>query len=111
MVSIKCECNERYEAKIDSFNLFQEIKSYFEEEVSRGAYEDVPVKKPLQVLDDHKNVVTQWYPTKWYKCNVCGTLWAFLHPEFPAKGSVYKLDTSGNIRPDSIFCKEFKQNI
>ena len=32
----------------------------------------------------------KWYADKWYKCNVCGTLWEFRYPDFPTRGFVRK---------------------
>lgn len=102
---INCECTERYEIKINSYTLFEEIKIFFEKEVKKRVFEDVVVSKPLCKLDDYGNVVTQWYPTKWYRCKVCGQLWAFEHPDFPAQGAVYKLNEDGYPVEESIFWK------
>lgn len=93
---LECECAERFETKVNSYALFEELKDFFEEEVDKGIFEDVPILKPIQLFDDHGNVVTQWYPEKWYKCKVCGQIWAFEYPDFPAQGNVYKLDANGN---------------
>ena len=83
---LECECAERYETKINSYSLFQELKLFFEMEVEKGIFKDVPVLKPIRL----------WYPDKWYKCKVCGQLWAFEYPDFPAQGNVYKLNADGN---------------
>ena len=34
----------------------------------------------------------KWYADKWYKCLKCGVLWEFVYPDFPAQGSVRKLN-------------------
>ena len=93
---LKCECAERYETGIDSYKLFQELKHFFDAEVSNCIFEDIPVEKTIKRFDDQGKIVTQWYPDKWYRCRVCGQLWAFAYPDFPAKGRVYKLETDGN---------------
>ena len=93
---LKCECAERYEAKIDSYVLFQEIREFFETGIVNGSFEDIPIQNPIRLFDDYGNIVTEWYPDKWYKCKVCGQLWAFEYPDFPAQGNVYKLDAAGN---------------
>ncbi|NMC57560.1 MAG: hypothetical protein GYA50_10095 [Eubacteriaceae bacterium] len=92
---ISCKCSDRYEIDIDSYSLYEELKKFFETEILKGIYEDIPVLKPILLFDDFKNVVTQWYPDKWYKCSVCGQLWAFEYPDFPAFGRIYKLDNNG----------------
>jgi acetone carboxylase gamma subunit len=94
---IKCECSERYETKIDTWKLFEEIKKYFEEEVLLGTYEDIPVTKPYYV--GHSDLQTlEWYADKWYKCKNCGCLWEFVYPDFPANGFVRKF-------PDGVYSK------
>jgi len=105
MVQIKCECNERHETEIKSIKIFHEIKTFFEEQTDAGIYSDIPVSKPLQILDNRQRSVIQWYPTKWYRCNSCKIIWAFNYPEFPAKGGVFKLDVDGKICLDSLFHK------
>lgn len=102
---IKCECAERYETKINSYALFEEIKEFFEQEVEKGVFEDIAILRPLNKFDDQGNVVVQWYPTKWYRCKACGQLWAFEYPDFPAQGSVYKLNQDGVPESNSIFWK------
>lgn len=96
-----CECAERFETKINSFALFEELKYFFETEVKKGVFEDVPVLKPIRLLGDQGNVVTEWYPDKWYRCRICGQLWAFEYPDFPAQGNIYKLDADGNWRGET----------
>ena len=44
--NFECECASRYPAKINSISLFNEIKSFFEEQVLSGIFLDVPVEKP-----------------------------------------------------------------
>lgn len=95
MVSIKqCDCNERIGIEINSYQLFEELKRFFEKQVEDGIFCDVPVElpyfcgynlKPEEVRDEIK-----WYADKWYKCKKCGTLWEFKYPDFPAKGFVRK---------------------
>jgi len=86
---LDCECAKRYEAKIDSWALFEEIKTYFEEQVSLGRYEDIPVKKPYYIWQSGKEKM-EWNADKWYKCKICGCLWELVYPDFPADGEVRK---------------------
>ncbi len=97
--TIKCECEERMEVKIDSYSLFQEVKVFFEREVAKGIYQDVLVEMPYYVgCSTIKIEKIPWYATKWYKCNDCGCLWEFNYPEFPAQGFVRKF-VNGEYRP------------
>ncbi|WP_205536255.1 hypothetical protein [Paenisporosarcina cavernae] len=88
---IECDCNERYGTDIDSYKLFEELKSFFDEQVKKNVFKDIPVTEPFYV--GHSDVQDiRWYATKWYKCNVCGCLWEFDYPDFPAKGFVRKFE-------------------
>lgn len=89
MVQIECDCNERYGIEINTYKLFEELKVFFETQVKMGVFSDVPVTEPFYVGKSDINEI-KWYATKWYKCNVCGCLWEFDYPDFPAKGFVKK---------------------
>jgi hypothetical protein len=85
-----CECDNRIAIKIDSIKLFDEIKEFFQENVRLEIYKEVPVKSPYYIGNGDNGYELKWYAEKWYKCNVCGCLWEFIYPDFPAKGSVRK---------------------
>lgn len=87
--SLKCECCNRYETDINSINAFNEIKSFFDEQVINGIYLEEQVIRPYYVWTDDKEHI-EYYATKWYRCMVCGCLWEFNYPDFPAKGFVKK---------------------
>jgi len=99
---LKCECEKRYETKINSLSLFNEIEAFFECETEKGIYKDVPVSLPHYIWTDEKDT-KEWYATKWYKCNICDCLWEFDYPDFPAKGFVRKF-------PNGIYRREDQQN-
>lgn len=80
---IKCECSERIGSVINSYQLYEEIKMFFEEQVKEGRFSEVPVEKP------YCNGF-EWKADKWYKCICCGCLWEFKYPDFLAKGFVRK---------------------
>jgi hypothetical protein len=87
--ALVCECDNRYPAEIDSQALFSEIQAFFDGEVLSGVYADVPVTKPYYSwFADGKS--KKWYADKWYQCQVCGCLWEFQYPDFPANGAVRK---------------------
>ena len=74
---IKCECSERIGSVINSYQLYEEIKMFFEEQVKEGRFSEVPVEKT------YCNGF-EWKADKWYKCICCGCLWEFKYPDFPA---------------------------
>ncbi len=87
--SLKCECCSRYETEINSINVFNEIKMFFDDQVKNGVYLEEQVIRPYYVWIDDKEHL-EYYATKWYRCTVCGCLWEFNYPDFPAKGFVKK---------------------
>lgn len=91
---INCDCHERIGIEINSYQLLLELKTFFEEQVKKGLFLELPVVEPYfqgynlppdKVKDEYK-----WYADKWYKCKKCGTLWEIKYPDFPAKGFVRK---------------------
>ena len=40
----KCDCAERIGIKINSYDFFIELKEFFEGQVQKGIFEDVPVE-------------------------------------------------------------------
>ena len=92
MVQVKCDCNDRYDIEINSYRHFEELKEFFEIQVRKGVFTDILVSKPYFIgYSKLKEKEIEWYATKWYKCNVCGCIWEFNYPDFPAKGFVRKL--------------------
>jgi len=85
----ECECLNRYPAEINSVAFFNEVKAFFEKQVSLGIFEDMPVTKPYYRWKT-KDRDVEWYADKWYVCSSCGCLWELQYPEFPAKGVVRK---------------------
>ena len=86
---LECECAERYEAKLDTWKLYQEIKDFFKSQAENGVYEDIPVSKPYFI--GHSNTESlSWFADKWYRCRNCGCLWELTYPDFPANGFVRK---------------------
>lgn len=93
MVQIVCDCIERYGIEIDSYNLFEELKKFFDDQVRKGVFQEIPVAEPFyKGYSEIKKEEIKWYATKWYKCNVCGCLWEFDYPDFPSKGFVKKYE-------------------
>ena len=92
---IRCECAQRYEAKINSWAFYQEIKEFFEKQVALGAYQDVPVEKPFYTWRSRDETIDS-YADKWYRCKNCGCLWEFVYPDFPGVGFVRKF-------PDGVY--------
>ena len=96
MVQIGCDCKERHSIKINSYNLFEELKSFFEGKVKIGVFKETLVAEPFYIgYSEIKKKEIKWYATKWYKCKVCGCLWEFDYPDFPSSGFVRKFE-NGN---------------
>ena len=92
---LKCDCENRIGIEINSHKLFLEIKEFFETEVKKGIFVEEKDKKPYYVWKSNEEWVF-YFATKWYRCKVCGCLWEFQYPDFPAKGFVKKY-------PDGIY--------
>lgn len=82
----KCDCDERIGIKINSWKQFQELKEFFEGQVEKSVFIELPVDKPYSMIG-------RSYADKWYKCLECGVLWEFKYPDFPAIGFVRKISS------------------
>lgn len=82
---------ERVGIKVDTIALFSELKNFFNEQVEKGIFTDVPVTVPYYIGIGEKQKI-KWYADNWYRCNVCGCLWEFKYPDFPANGFVRKFE-------------------
>ena len=87
----KCDCNERIGIKINSYKQFEELKDFFEEQVEKGLFIEIPAERPYYTGYSVNGNTMKWYADKWYKCLECGVIWEFIYPDFPAQGSVRKL--------------------
>ena len=92
LTPMNCDCNERIGTKINSWKQFEELKEFFEGQIKKGLFIDIPVKKPYYIGYSADGKAMKWYADKWYKCLACGVLWEFKYPDFPAQGSVRKLN-------------------
>ena len=88
-----CDCNERIGTKIRSLEQFNELKSFFDTQVANGVFVEVKPKKPFYIGYDHDGTKYTWYATRWLVCSVCGCLWEFDYPDFPAIGFVRKFSS------------------
>lgn len=87
----RCDCDERIGIKINSWKQFEELKDFFDEQVKKGLFIEVPVDRPYYVGRSANGKAMKWYADKWYKCLGCNVLWEFVYPDFPAQGFVRKL--------------------
>ncbi len=88
MVQLKCDCNERFDAKINSYKAFTMLKEFFTLQTEKGLFSEINVKQPYFISESYPR--QKYYATKWYKCNCCDCLWEFIYPDFPANGYVRK---------------------
>ncbi|PHU39789.1 hypothetical protein CSX00_09240 [Pseudobutyrivibrio ruminis] len=86
---MKCDCEERIGLEINSYNLFINLKDFFEQQEQEGLFLDIKVDEPYYLWRNGNREVA-YYATKWYKCKCCGCLWEFEYPDFPQKGFVKK---------------------
>lgn len=100
---IKCDCDERYGIKIDSYQLFEDLKEFFEGQVDKGIFKEIPVTTPYYISIDSFGDILEWYADKLYKCNSCGVLWEFKYPDFPAVGEVRKFEDGVYPEPETNF--------
>jgi len=94
---IKCQCLNKNEMMISTYQEFIEMKNFFQEQISSGVFEEIDVKQPYYIGYSRRQTI-RWFADKWYKCKVCGCLWEFNYPDFPAAGFTRKFN-------DGIYCK------
>ena len=63
---MKCDCAERIGIKINSYDFFIELKEFFEGQVQKGIFEDVPVEEPYFIGYCGNGETIDWYADKWY---------------------------------------------
>ena len=88
---LKCDCNDRTGAVVNSSWQFKELKDFFAEQVSKEIFVEDANKRPFYIWRSMGRV-EEHYATKWYRCQECGCLWEFDYPAFPAKGFVRKYE-------------------
>jgi hypothetical protein len=84
---LKCDCESQLDIKVDTFGIFSNYLNYFDQKVKDGIMEEIPVETPLYVWNN-ENKEIKWYADKWYRCKICGLIWEFEYPDFPACGNV-----------------------
>ncbi|MDD8048712.1 MAG: hypothetical protein PHH04_03810 [Thomasclavelia sp.] len=87
-----CNCNKRNGMEINTKKEFEDLKTYFTQQLCDGIFEDIQIVSPYYVGINEKQQKIEWYADKWYKCKCCGCLWEFIYPDFPAKGFVRKFE-------------------
>ena len=87
----QCDCDERIGIKISSWKQFEELKDFFQGQVRKGLFIEIPVEEPYYIGYSVDGKAMKWYADKWYKCLECGELWEFVYPDFPAYGAVRNL--------------------
>ena len=88
---LRCDCDKRIAVEINSQSLFLELKKFFEKQVENGIFIEEKNKAPFYVWK-RGEIEKEYYASKWYRCKICGCLWEFEYPDFPAKGFVRKYE-------------------
>lgn len=94
MIELKCDCNERVDAKINSSKAFMELKNFFEVNISKGMFSEIKVEYPYYIGYSYHGKEFKYYATKWYRCNCCKCEWEFQYPDFPANGHIRKIESN-----------------
>jgi len=91
---IRCDCGERVGTKIQSQKLFDEMRSFFDGNVSNGIFEEISTGRRGQEFyfeETDEGVKKFWHSAnRWFKCRSCNSVWEFQYPDFPAAGYVRK---------------------
>ena len=99
---MQCDCHERYGIEVDSYDMFEELKNFFQKQIEKGVFREIPVEEPFYIGKGASKII-KWYADKWYKCNVCGTLWEFEYPDFPTCGEVRKFERGKYPGPETNY--------
>lgn len=83
--SAVCECDTENECELDSLSIQNDYEKFFLRNIRTGALIEENPNIPYYTFDK-----TKWYADKWYRCTVCGCLWEYVKPDFPAGGFVRK---------------------
>ena len=88
---MKCDCDERVGIQINSMAMFEELQEFFSKQTEDGIFQKEEPSRPFYVWKSRSRTV-EYYASAWYRCKVCGCLWEFEHPDFPARGFVKKYE-------------------
>ena len=86
---LNCCCSTLGDLYINSSNDFLNLKCLFDDECKNGRYKEMIPQQPYYTWT-HECRTVKWYATKWYVCTICGCLWEFQYPDFPARGFIRK---------------------
>ena len=78
------------------------MNEFFQRQVKTEIFQELPVRQPYYIGKGNSGMI-EWYADKWYKCNVCGTLWEFKYPDFPACGQIRKFADGIYPEPETNF--------
>ena len=48
---MQCDCHERYGIEVDSYDMFEELKNFFQKQIEKGVFREIPV----EVLEPAEN--------------------------------------------------------
>ena len=92
---MSCNCTDINESTINSQSDFQKAKDFFYRECQKNTFQEIDPQQPYFTWKQG-DYTKKWYATKWYKCMICGCLWEFQYPDFPATGFIRKF-------PDGVY--------
>lgn len=85
VLQFTCECCATNECEVDSLFTQNKFENFFFKNIRTGTFIEEKPGIPYYTFDQSK-----WYADKWYRCTVCGCLWEYVKPDFPASGFVRK---------------------
>ena len=88
----QCDCTDRIGIKVETIKQFNQLKEFFCEKTKENLFEEIKVTLPYYEGHDRNGNIIKWYADRWYRCKICGTIWEFQYPEFPACGEVRKIN-------------------
>lgn len=92
---LNCDCKNIGDLSINNQSDFQRGINFFHHECIESKFQELIPQQPYYTWRQG-SATKKWFATKWYKCMICGCLWEFQYPDFPAKGFIRKF-------PDGVY--------
>jgi hypothetical protein len=81
---------------VDSYAQIARIDGAIEQRLQENTLAEVLVEQPYSI-EFSTDEIGLFVADKWYRCQVCGSLWELVRPDFPTKGIFRKLTETQSI--------------